>query len=102
LQHNLGSSKRALRLFIVHGGEKELESARERRRNDLLVYLAEANLRKKIPFSLLSPSLRLDIRTFWGDYQRALRAGIELLYAAGAPVGITRACENLLWVAACT
>ncbi len=95
LQHNLGSAKRAMRMFLAQGGEKELEAARERRRNELLVYLGQANLRRRVPFGLLSPSLRLDIRTFWGDYGKALKAGLELLYAAGDPRKITSACADL-------
>lgn len=82
-------------MFLAQGGEKELETARERRRNELLVYLGQANLRRRVPFGLLSPSLRLDIRTFWGDYQRALKAGLELLYAAGNPNEIGLACREL-------
>jgi DNA phosphorothioation-associated putative methyltransferase len=59
------------------------------------VYLALANLRKRVPFGQLSPSLRLDIRTFFGDYQAALANGVELLYAAGDVDEIELACEEL-------
>jgi DNA phosphorothioation-associated putative methyltransferase len=54
-----------------------------------------ANLRRRVPFGHLSQSLRWDIRTFFGNYTRALEKGIELLYAAGDPGEIELACEEL-------
>ena len=54
-----------------------------------------ANLRKKVPFGHLSLRLRLDVREFFGNYQRALKEGLELLYAAGDPGEIELACEDL-------
>ena len=77
------------------GGGEDLKRAAEARRNDLLVYLGLANLRKKVPFGHLSPRLRLDVREFFGNYQRALEKGLELLYAAGDPGEIELACEEL-------
>lgn len=91
----IGSAKRALSLFLRTGGEEELKRAEEARRNDLLVYVALANLRKKVPFGHLSRSLRSDIRAFFGNYRRALEKGLELLYAAGDPGEIELACEDL-------
>jgi DNA phosphorothioation-associated putative methyltransferase len=95
LAERVGSPKVAMRLLVERGGGSELESAAENRRNDLLVYLGLANLRKKVPFGQLSQSLRFDIRSFFGNYQAALSKGLELLYAAGDPGEIELACENL-------
>jgi DNA phosphorothioation-associated putative methyltransferase len=91
----LGSVPRALRLLQAHFGEAPLVASREGRKNDLLVYLALAQLRKRVPFSHLSASLRGDIRHFFGDYQRAQAAGRDLLFAAGDPDEIGLACEDL-------
>ena len=52
VQQHLGSGKRALRMFLVQGGEKELEAARERRRNEPLVYLGDTNLQRRVPCPL--------------------------------------------------
>jgi hypothetical protein len=90
-----GSTKRALRILLKRGGMELLRQAAEARRNDLLVYLAMANLRKRVAFGHLSPSLRLDVRSFFGNYKRALEKGVELLYAAGDPGEIELACEDL-------
>jgi DNA phosphorothioation-associated putative methyltransferase len=95
LRDKVGSAKRALRLFVLRGGGQELRKAVEARKRDLLVYVALANLRKKVPFGHLSQSLRWDIRSFFGNYTRALEAGVELLYAAGDPGEIELACEDL-------
>jgi hypothetical protein len=91
----VGSANRALNLFMRRGGGEALKRSGENRRNDLLVYVALANLRKRVPFGHLSPSLRLDIREFFGNYTRALEKGLELLYAAGDPGEIKLACEEL-------
>jgi len=95
LREKVGSPKRALRIFIQKGGREEVKQAAENRRRDLLVYVALANLRKRVPFGYLSMSLRSDIRAFFGNYTRALEKGIELLYAAGDTDEIQLACEEL-------
>jgi hypothetical protein len=95
LAAKIGSAKKALRLFLNRGGGETLKQAAETRRNDLLVYVALANLRKRVPFGHLSPALRLDIKEFFGNYTSALAKGLELLYAAGDPGEIELACEDL-------
>lgn len=95
LQAKIGSPKQALRMFIQKGGAEEMRRAAENRKRDLLVYVALANLRKRVPFGHLSLSLRADIRAFFGNYTRALEKGLELLYAAGDPGEIEVACEGL-------
>ena len=95
LREKVGSPKQALRLFIQKGGADEVRRAAETRKRDLLVYVALANLRKRVPFGHLSLSLRSDIRAFFGNYTRALEKGIELLYAAGDSGEVELACEGL-------
>ena len=95
LREKIGSPKQALRLFILKGGGEEVQRAAENRKRDLLVYVALANLRKRVPFGHLSASLRADIRAFFGNYTRALEKGVDLLYAAGDTGEIELACEDL-------
>lgn len=95
LREKVGSPKQALRMFIQKGGADDVKRAAENRQRDLLVYVALANLRKKVPFGHLSQSLRWDIQEFFGNYTRALEKGIELLYAAGDTGEIELACEEL-------
>lgn len=95
LREKIGSPKQALRLFIQKGGAEDVRQAAENRKRDLLVYVALANLRKRVPFGHLSLGLRSDIRAFFGNYSRALEQGMELLYAAADPGEIELACEGL-------
>lgn len=95
LRDVMGTPKRALRLFLKRGGAELLNQATETRKNDLLVYLALSNLRRRVPFGHLSASLRLDIRTFFGNHKAALAKGLDLLYSAGDPGEIELACEDL-------
>jgi hypothetical protein len=96
LLEKVGSPKQALRVFIQRGGAEDLKQAVESRRRDLLVYVALANLRKKVPLGHLSQTLKWDIREFFGNYTRALEKGVELLYAAGDTGEIELACEDLI------
>jgi hypothetical protein len=95
LLENVGSPKQALRIFVYKGGGEEMQRAAEGRKRDLLVYVALANLRKRVPFGHLSQGLRFDIREFFGNYTVALEKGIELLFAAGDTGEIELACEDL-------
>jgi DNA phosphorothioation-associated putative methyltransferase len=95
LREQIGTPKQALRLLVQKGGAQEIKQAAENRRRDLLVYVALANLRKRVPFGHLSPSLQTDIRAFFGNYTRAFEKGLELLYAAGDPGEIEVACDGL-------
>ena len=95
LRKRLRSANRAERLFIQKGGEDELAAAKERRKGDLMVYLAMSNFRKKVPFKHLSKALKLDIKCFIGDYKRGLEQGMDLLFAVGDPDEIEIACEEV-------
>ena len=95
LLEKVGSPKQALRLFIQKGGADDVRRSAENRQRDLLVYVALANLRKRVPFGHLSLTLRSDIRAFFGNYTKAFEKGIELLYSAGDPGEVELACENL-------
>ena len=78
-----GSIRRAFSLFADRFGEETFAAARGRRREDLLVYAAAAQLRKKIPFTQLSAQLQNDIRSHFGSYTEADKAARELLFASG-------------------
>ena len=95
LREKVGTPNSALRIFVQKGGGEEVKKAAENRKRDLLVYVALANLRKRVPFGHLSQSLRFDIREFFGNYTVALEKGMELLYAAGDTGEIELACEDL-------
>jgi DNA phosphorothioation-associated putative methyltransferase len=78
-----GSLPRALQLFIDRFGEPTFAAARLRRKEDLLVFVAAAQLRHKIPFNQLSLRLQRDLRSFFGSYANAEEKARELMFAAG-------------------
>jgi DNA phosphorothioation-associated putative methyltransferase len=78
-----GSLPRALQLFIDRFGEPTFAAARQRRKEDLLVLVAAAQLRRKIPFNHLSLRLQRDLRSFFGSYANAEEKARELMFAAG-------------------
>ena len=95
LRKRLRSANRAERLFLQRGGEEELTVAKERRKGDLMVYMAMSNFRKRVPFKHLSKGLKQDIKSFIGDYKRGLEQGMDLLFAVGDPDEIEIACEEV-------
>ena len=78
-----GSLPRALQLFIDRFGEPTFAAARQRRKEDLLVFIAAAQLRRKIPFNQLSLRLQRDLRSFFGSYTNAEEKAREVMFAAG-------------------
>lgn len=95
LREKVGTLNKAEQIFINKGGAESLKQSSDGRQRDLLVYVALANLRKKVPFGHLSARLRWDIRAFFGNYTKALKKGMELLYSAGDSGEIELACEGL-------
>lgn len=90
----LRSPKRAMRALLTDGRAEAFEKAQTNRKTDLLVYLASSNLRNRVPLKHLPLGVRLDIRTFFGDYNSGLAAGLELLYSVGDADEIVLACEE--------
>lgn len=78
-----GSLPRALQLFIDRFGEPTFNAARQRRKEDLIAFIAAAQLRRKIPFNQLSPRLQRDLRSFFGSYANAEEKARDLMFAAG-------------------
>jgi hypothetical protein len=98
LAQRVGSGKRAMALFVRKGGADALKRSAEARRNDLLVYLAMANLRRKVPFGHLSASLRLDVRKFFWKlcaFQGADVCGVTLGSAFGSIPAARKSCPSL-------
>jgi len=86
----------AARLFVDKYGEEPLTEARQRRREDLLVYLAAGEFQKcRTPFARLSTPLRFDIKAFFGLYAGACDEARELLFAAGDSDEIEAAITDL-------
>lgn len=92
LQTELGSIRRAfLVLQRIEKAEKWAET-REKRTQDTLVYLALSRFPKRCKYSELPESTQLDIRAFFGTYNRAREQADSLLFSAGKSSAIEEAC----------
>ncbi len=89
-----GSSSRALKILLALGRQELYEKVKASRREDLTVYLACANLRRRIPFSQLPLSVQVDIREAFGTYKRGLDEGMQLLFTVGDPTNVMLASED--------
>jgi DNA phosphorothioation-associated putative methyltransferase len=89
-----GSLKRAFALVRRVTGEEEWETVRQRRTEDLLVYLALARFRRRPALGQLPPPLQRDMRAFFGTYTKACAQADELLFKAGDPAAIDEACKR--------
>ncbi|MDB4789155.1 DNA phosphorothioation-associated putative methyltransferase, partial [Akkermansiaceae bacterium] len=90
------SIARAVRLFEDKYGTQLLEERRARRTEDLKVYLANEEFKKRrTPISKLSPGLRRDIKAFFPSYSEACEEARGLLFAAGDTMEVEIAVENL-------
>ncbi len=90
-----GSLPKAMSLFIDRFGQATFDAARAKRREDTLVYVAAARLRKRVAFNQLSPRLKRDIQSFFGSYPEAERHALELLFAAGDVDELALAVQHL-------
>lgn len=94
LRNEVGSASKVKNMFVQRFGEETLQKVFELRRNDLQVYLALSNFRKKVPSRHLPEGLRLDIKTFLGGHRQAIEESQALLFSAGNPELITRLCDE--------
>jgi DNA phosphorothioation-associated putative methyltransferase len=94
LRSKFGTSNAARKLFAEKFGEGTLKEAFKLRKNDILVYLALSNFKKKVPFYHLSRRLQNDIKTFLGSYKAGLEKSKELLFSIGNPDTITELCHK--------
>jgi DNA phosphorothioation-associated putative methyltransferase len=93
LRETIGAPSMVHRLLVNHHGKEAFEEAAQRRKEDLLVYLAMASFKKRIPQRLLDLQLQEDLTAFFGGYAKAQGAGLELLMSLGD--------GESLWEAAC-
>jgi DNA phosphorothioation-associated putative methyltransferase len=88
LRDAAGAPASVHRLLVNHHGSAAFEKAARQRKEDLLVYLALASFRKRIPQKHLDPQLHEDLAAFFGSYAKAQAAGLELLMSLGSEDGL--------------
>jgi len=92
IAEKFGSLARALALLKRVTGLPGWAEIRQQRTDDLLVYLALARFRSRPSLSRLSPTLRRDIKEFFGNYAKACAEADDLLFKAGDAEAIDEAC----------
>ena len=92
LRQCAGSPSSVHQLLLAHHGNAAFDDSHRRRKEDLLVYLALASFRKRIPHKHLDKQLQDDLAAFFGSYTQAQAEGREVLISLGS--------EDSLWAAA--
>lgn len=91
-----GSLPAAIRFLKSRKDNAELilEAARESRVADLNVYFAQLQFEKRKPYQHMELRLQRDIKVFYGNYNNAVAAGRQLLFALGDINAINQACRE--------
>lgn len=95
LRERVGGPKKVHRLFLDHYGPDTFEAARKQRKEDLLVYLAAAGFRKRIPLKNLDETLQADLVSHFGGYRQAQEEGSRLLMSLGEASTLSDAAATL-------
>ena len=107
LQETFGSIKRAFTVVLQATDVGEWDAIADKRRNDLLVYLALSHFGHRPKFKDLSPQLQQDIKALFGSYQQACTAADLMLMSLGQMDLVEQRCRqsaigqqrpNSLWV----
>ena len=96
LLERFGSSSRIEHLTQQLSSPATLESVRQRRREDILMYNAMMRLQglKPVPFRALPPEISADIRMLWSSYSKALQESEEFLFQIGKADVIRASCQE--------
>lgn len=92
LNKKYGSIRRAFTKAQEYFPQLDITSARTRRRDDLLVYIAMSKLGRMPRFGDIPPSSQFDIKAFFGNYTKAQEAAWSLLQEAAQPEKVWAAC----------
>lgn len=89
-----GSLKRAFAAIQRITGTEEWEAIAQRRREDILVYLALSRFGRRPALSLLPLTLQRDMKAFFRSYAKACSEADELLFQAGDSAAVDEACRR--------
>lgn len=107
LMEEFGSLKRAFKIVLQATDAGEWEAITEKRRQDLLVYLALRHFGHRPNFKALASGVQNDIKSLFGSYQQACTGADLMLISLGNLAAIAERCRqspigqqhaNSLWV----
>ncbi len=90
----IGSNKKAFNILIGAYNASEFKKAKKSRHEDLLLYFAMELFGKRKAYSKQPDSLKLDIKTFFIDYNNAINNAKELLFAIADTILINEQCKE--------
>jgi DNA phosphorothioation-associated putative methyltransferase len=94
LTSEFGTLKRAFQIVLQATNPQEWDAISDRRRQDLLVYLALSHFGHRPKMRDLSPTVQTDIKCLFGGYQQACTAADLMLMSLGNLEIIEERCQN--------
>ncbi|MDW8201892.1 MAG: DNA phosphorothioation-associated putative methyltransferase [Cyanobacteriota bacterium SKYGB_h_bin112] len=94
LSSQFGSLKRAFQIILKATNPQEWDAISDRRRQDLLVYLALSHFGRRPKLRDLAPVVQNDIKSLFGSYQQACAAADLMLMSLSNPAVIEERCKN--------
>ena len=89
-----GSIRRAFRVVLAVTSISDSDSITEKRRKDLLVYLALAQIEGRPTFGRLPLAIQRDVKAFFSNYKNGCAKADEVLFSLGQPAVLSSACQN--------
>jgi DNA phosphorothioation-associated putative methyltransferase len=92
-----GTVRRAFNLIVQATNQDEWDAIADKRRQDILVFLALSNFDnpyKRLKFSQLPPQYQTDIKSLFGSYQGASTTADLMLFNLGRAGFIATCCQN--------
>ncbi|MEL6939091.1 MAG: DNA phosphorothioation-associated putative methyltransferase, partial [Cyanobacteria bacterium J06598_1] len=94
LQVEFGNLRRAFKIILQATDNSEWDDIAEKRRQDLLVYLALSQFGHRPKFRDLESVVRNDIKSLFGSYQQACMAADLMLMSLGNTDAIAERCRH--------
>jgi DNA phosphorothioation-associated putative methyltransferase len=94
LQTEFGGLRRAFQLVLKATNVSEWDAIADKRRQDILVYLALSHFDRRPRFRDLSGILQNDIKGLFGSHQQACAAADLMLISLGKPGFIATCCQH--------
>lgn len=90
-----GGLNKAVALIVAKKDATLWQIAKKARSEDVMVYLAMTNFRKRFLRREIPLRIRHDVRSFFGDLSRAQASARDILFAAGDADEIELACQDV-------
>lgn len=94
LTAEFGTFRRAFQVILQATDPQEWEAIAEKRRQDLLVYLALSQFSRRPKLGDLAPIVQEDIKALFGTYKQACAIADRMLFSLSDPDTIANCCQN--------